>query len=559
MARVAQARVECASLALALHETRRFVWDRLDDSVRERIVGWMSGIAGAWVPENNWVWFRAVTAAFLRSVGAAYRAEDIEYAIACTEQWYAGDGWYSDGAERTGELRAFDYYNGWALHFYPLWFCRIAGADAPAGLLDRYRGRLRRYLTDAQHLIGADGAPVMQGRSLTYRYAMLAPFWAGAVFDATPLEPGLTRRLASGVLRHFIRGGCFDGRGLQTIGWYHPFTPIRQGYSGPGSPYWSSKGFAGLVLPDDHPVWTATEQASAAQLGDVTVALAAPGWLVSSTAADGVVRVAAHGGDHSPTDLPALDDEVYARHGFSSHAAPQMTEQSRGAPLDSHVALLAGDGRPSHRRPATPLGVAGHTAASRHRAHWAAGTMPDRYGFDQQAQHWSVGPWVTTASVLRGGVEIRLCRVDPAMAEPQPELSADPGPWHLRVGGWAIAGDQPPRCIAVGAGVGVARGDGLSSALIGLRGLGAHGVVREDGANPLGRHSAIPWVATGEPVEFGEVYAAAVVLSGDPGALLRAAEVRVRVDRVDADGADVEVRWPDGTGDRVRLDAPGAF
>ena len=77
-------------------------------------------------------------------------------AISRTEDWYKGDGWYTDGGTRN-----FDYYNGWAMHLYPLWYCRIAGGLAERGLEQRYRSRLRRYLADAAHLVGGDGAPIV--------------------------------------------------------------------------------------------------------------------------------------------------------------------------------------------------------------------------------------------------------------------------------------------------------------------------------------------------------------------------------------------------------------
>jgi hypothetical protein len=552
MAGVNQAKVECASLAVALHETRRVIWDRLDDPVRQRLVEWMSGIAGTSVPPNNWLWFRAITAAFLRSVGAPHHAPDIEEAIARTEEWYVGDGWYSDGREPDGQLRGFDYYTGWAMHFYPLWYCRISGPLAPDELRLRYRQRLRRYLTDAQYLIGARGAPLLHGRSLTYRYAMLAPFWAGHLFDASPISPGRTRRLASGVLRHFISAGCFDENGLLPLGWHGRFPAIRQGYSGPGSPYWSSKGFAGLVLPADHPVWTQTEEPMATELEDVRLALPVPGWLVSSTRDDGVIRIAAHGADHAATTQPALDDEFYSRLGYSSHTAPLMTATSRATPVDSHAALVTADGRPSHRRPSHPVAVEGVVAVSRHRAHWPAGALPDRYDFDQTPAGWTVGPWLTTACVLRGAVEVRLCRIDPA--PPDRRWAEEPGPLRLRLGGAAIADAHPPTRLGPDAGTGVSRADGLSSVLIGLRGLPDSGLDRHEDSNPLGRYCAVPWVASGAPVRAGEVYAAVAVLGAAPS---RPADPELRV-RHDADGARVDVRWPDGVTDVVRLDPPPA-
>ncbi|WP_055618406.1 DUF2264 domain-containing protein [Streptomyces phaeochromogenes] len=543
-----QAKVECASVAIALHETRRWIWDRLDEGVRQRIVAWMTDLLDSDVSDNNWVWFRAITSAFLRSVGAPWSASDIDHAIARTEDWYAGDGWYSDGNGAGGPLRHFDHYSGWAMQYYPLWYCRISGADADPDLLPRYRARLRGYLEDAQHLVAADGAPLYQGRSLTYRYATLCPLWVGAVFDATPLPAGRTRRLASGVLRHFTEAGCFDGRGLQPLGWHGEFTAIRQPYSGPGSPYWSSKGFAGLVLPAEHPVWTEKEESLPIETRDVRRTLTAPGWLVSGTAADGIVRVVNHGSDHAYGDGvgPEADDPVYSRLAYASHAAPDSTEASLNDPLDSHIALLDAEGRPSHRRPLTRLHLGVRTAVSRHRAHWPLGPVPAPYAHDP-APSFRTGPWITTASVLNGPLEVRLARVDGPVQEPL----------RLRLGGYCLAAaEQPFTHEGTGPGAWVRRPDGLFSTVVALRGFDEAGIATARDANALGPYSATPWLATTAEVQPGTVYAALVCLSGVVEGPAAAEDVHLEVS-YDGDGAALaSVTWPDGTKDTVRLESP---
>ncbi len=537
-----QAKVECASIALALHETRPWIWDRLDDATRQRVVDWMAPIIGAPVWDNNWRWFQAVTEAFLRSVGGPWEPADIELTVARTEAWYAGDGWYSDGELLPGQLRSFDYYCWWAMHFYPLWYCRISGTDADPALASRYRRRLTRFLQDAQHLVGADGAPLLQGRSQTYRFAMLAPFWAGAIFDATPLPPGRTRRLAGKVLCHFVDAGCLDESGLLPLGWHRAFPLMREPYSGPGSPYWASKGFAGLVLPADDPVWTDAAELLPIEEHDVALALPAPGWLVSGTAADGIVRIVQHGGDRARPDRPSIDDAGYARHGYATHAAPDV---ERAAPVDNHVALLAPDGRPSLRRPWQRLYLAGRVAVSRHRAHWLAGEEPQPYLWPEQGEY-RTGPWLTTASVLRGAHEVRLAVVG----------APEPG-WPLRIGGWALAADLPPQVAMAGAASRVERPDGLSSTVIGLRGFTVAGCHRAEGRNALGRHSVTPWVATEGPARPGEVYAALVLLRGAGAqqedvrsADMWSADVRIAVE---ATPGGATVVWPDGERDEVPL------
>lgn len=542
-----QAKVECASVAIALHETRRRIWDRLDEGVRQRIVAWMTDLLDSDVSDNNWVWFRAITSAFLRSVGAPWSASDIDHAIARTEDWYAGDGWYSDGNGAGGPLRHFDHYSGWAMQYYPLWYCRISGADADPDLLPRYRARLRGYLDDAQYLVAADGAPLYQGRSLTYRYATLCPLWVGAVFDATPLPAGRTRRLASGVLRHFTEAGCFDERGLQPLGWHGEFTAIRQPYSGPGSPYWSSKGFAGLVLPAEHPVWAEKEESLPIETRDVRRTLTAPGWLVSGTAADGIVRVVNHGSDHAFGDgvAPEADDPVYSRLAYASHAAPDSTEASLNDPLDSHIALLDAEGRPSHRRPLTRLHLGVRTAVSRHRAHWPLGPVPAPYAHDP-APSFRTGPWITTASVLNGPLEVRLARVDGPVQEPL----------RLRLGGYCLAAAEPPFTHeGTGPGAWVRRPDGLFSTVVALRGFDEAGVATAQDSNALGPYSATPWLATTAEVQPCTVYAALVCLSGVVEGPAAAEGVHLEVSYDDGT-ALASVTWPDGTKDTVRLESP---
>ncbi|MDT0543721.1 DUF2264 domain-containing protein [Streptomyces lonegramiae] len=544
-----QAKVEAASIALALHETRPLIWDRLDDQVRQRVLDWLAPMVGDPMPGNNWIWFQGITEAFARTVGGQWRQQDLDRIIALTDGWYAGDGWYSDGLTG-GAHRNFDHYNGWAMHLYPLWFCRILGDAAPGGLLDRYRARLHRFLADQRLLIGANGSPLIQGRSLTYRHAALASLWTGALFDATPLAPGETRALANRMLHHFTDHGAMDERGLLTLGWHRPYRGILQAYSGPASPYWASKGFIGLALPPDHPVWTEDEAQLAIDQGNVTRALPAPGWLVSGTAADGVVRVVNHGGDHADPARPHADDPCYARFAYSTHTAPETPGDPTAGPgacadtgpLDNAVVLLDAAGRASHRRPATRISMAGATAVSRSRAHWPQDATWDPFGGPDTP--YVLGPWVTVGSALRGSIEVRAVRVDPAAGD-------EPTGHVLRIGGWSLAVDpQGAPCAAQGATARVAGVDGLVSSLIGAHGLSAASVVPGADSNALGAASATPVVRTDGPAAHGTLHVALVHLGGsDPDSLPRVTT------RAEGTTLVADVTWADGARDAIRLPA----
>ncbi|MEU3791035.1 DUF2264 domain-containing protein [Streptomyces fructofermentans] len=375
--------VEAASIALALRLTRPLLWDRLDDGVRQRAASWLGDALTAEPWPCNWELFPVTVGGFLAEAG--YEPERsraaIDRGLDRVERWYAGDGWYSDGPGR-----AFDHYNGWAMHLYPVLHALLAG---DAALLDRYGGRLERHLADYARMFGSDGAPMRQGRSLTYRFATTAPLWLGTLAGRTPLQPGETRRLASGALRYFLDRGAVDERGLLTLGWHGPDTAVLQGYSGPASPYWAAKAFVALLLPADHAVWTAPEEPGPADRADAVTPVRPPNWLLQSTRADGLVRLHNHGSED------VRYDPYYTRLAYSTATAPSSGHDN--------CVLLGGD--PSRTR-IEPLGSGGSWAASRHTA---AG-----------------GARVTSLVVAHGAAEVRAHLV----------ADAPPGT-PVRVTGWA--------------------------------------------------------------------------------------------------------------------------
>ncbi|BFV60058.1 DUF2264 domain-containing protein [Kitasatospora sp. CMC57] len=493
-----QAMVEAASIALALRLTRRWLWDRLDPTVRDRAAAWLGEALRRTPNDNNWWLFPLTVGGFLAEAGYADEGA-VERGLERIDRWYLGEGWYTDGRPR-----AFDHYNGWALHLYPVLHAHLS-ADQP--LLARYGDRLAAHLDGYARTFGGDGAPVHQGRSLSYRFAATAPLWAGALTGRTPLTPGTTRRLASGALRHFLDRGAAGADGLLSLGWHGPYPPLVQPYSGPASPYWASKGFVGLLLPPTHPVWTAVEEPAPAERADAVHPLPVPGWLIQSTAADGVVRLHNHGSDDQPVGEAHPDDPLYARLAYSTVTGPSALP-------DNHFGLFV-DGAVSARGRITPLGAGDG---------WAASSHCPRDGVT-----------VTSLTLAHGADEIRAHLVTGA---------PDGTPVHQ--GGWAVAGASVTSAVTPD-GTAWARAAELASALRPLHGFGPTSVHDLSDGTAFGAVGALPALtgATG-----GGLFVCAARLGRStpddfPGL------------RVTVDGPRLRVRWPDGTCQQAELTVDG--
>ncbi|MFC6063666.1 DUF2264 domain-containing protein [Streptomyces ochraceiscleroticus] len=505
-----QPMVESASVALGLRVTRPWLWDRLDADVQDRTEEWLRGALRHTPAPNNWYLFAVTVAAFLESVGRgdAETRRAIDRGLRLLETWYRGDGWYADG-----DGRAFDHYNGWALHLYPVLHAHLAGDK---GLLDLYGPRLSEHLEGYSLLFGGDGAPIHFGRSLTYRFAATAAVGLGALTGHTPLAPGVSRRLLSGALRHFVtRGAVGTEDGLLNLGWYGPHEPTCQTYSGPGSPYWASKAFVALLTPADDPLWTATEEAAPAEATDRVLALPAPGLLVQTTAADGLARLHNHGSDHvrpHEGDNAAAHDVLYGRFAYSTGTGPTSASN---AP-DNHLAVEIA-GHSSVRCRIHPLGAGGGDgwgwAASWHRPVFTAGP-PMVPGLE-----------VRSVTVARGRYELRVHQV-----------TGIPHGARIHLTGWATAPDGA-----------------LSSQLHGLHGL--HGWTDLDEVRTPQGTAFTPWALlprlSTAPVEDADATVVVAALASLTGTA-EAAPLTDAATVASADTEEIRIRWAeDGSVTRI--------
>ncbi|WP_194206894.1 DUF2264 domain-containing protein [Superficieibacter sp. 1612_C1] len=247
--------VEMAAYGLGL----ALLQDKLTDVFSERelrnLHRWLDQITDAEMPDSNWNYFAIIVQLGFKRAGLPWDQQAVERRFNQMEAYYLGDGWYSDGPGRPK-----DYYISMAFHFYGLIYATLNAEDDPerAAVL---RERSCRFAEDFIYMSAADGASVPFGRSLTYRFAMVA-FWSAVAFAGLDvLTPGEIKGVILRHLRWWLDKPIFDRDGILTLGFAYPNLTMCEDYNSPGSPYWALKVFLILALPAEHPFWQAEEKA----------------------------------------------------------------------------------------------------------------------------------------------------------------------------------------------------------------------------------------------------------------------------------------------------------
>lgn len=244
--------VEMAAYGLGLS----LLGDKLLKRFTEREVmnlhAWLSQITDAQMPDSNWNYFAIMVQLGFKRAGLPYDQRAIDHRFALMDAYYLGDGWYSDGPGRPK-----DYYISMAFHFYGLIYAALSGDEARADVL---RERSRLFAQDFIYWSAADGASVPFGRSLTYRFAMVA-FWSAVAFSGLEVfTPGIVKGIILRHLRWWQQQPITDRDGILTLGFAYPNLAMCEDYNSPGSPYWALKTYLILALPETHPFWLAEEQ-----------------------------------------------------------------------------------------------------------------------------------------------------------------------------------------------------------------------------------------------------------------------------------------------------------
>ncbi|MGU0036210.1 DUF2264 domain-containing protein [Enterobacter mori] len=244
--------VEMAAYGLGLSLLGDKLLERFSEREVMNLHAWLSQITDAQMPDSNWNYFAIMVQLGFKRAGLPYDQRAIDHRFALMDAYYLGDGWYSDGPGRPK-----DYYISMAFHFYGLIYAALSGDEARADVL---RERSRQFAQDFIYWSAADGASVPFGRSLTYRFAMVA-FWSAVAFSGLEVfTPGIVKGIILRHLRWWQQQPITDRDGILTLGFAYPNLAMCEDYNSPGSPYWALKTWLILALPETHPFWLADEE-----------------------------------------------------------------------------------------------------------------------------------------------------------------------------------------------------------------------------------------------------------------------------------------------------------
>lgn len=257
--------VDAAYIAESFLRGYDALWVPLDDLTKQRYIAEFQQLRRVDPPYTNWLLFSSTVECFLKKAGAQTDYYRITSALRKVDEWYVGDGWYSDG-----EDFAFDYYNSFVIH--PMYveclevmtnggkqnIWNVKGGNFPNALK-----RMQRFGMILERFVSPEGTFPVFGRSITYRTGVLQPLALLSLRGWLPKElpAGQVRAAMTAVIqRMFGDNRNFNAEGYLTLGFNGSQPNISDWYTNNGSLYLASLAFLPLGLPADAPFWTDAPQ-----------------------------------------------------------------------------------------------------------------------------------------------------------------------------------------------------------------------------------------------------------------------------------------------------------
>ncbi|MFT2010002.1 DUF2264 domain-containing protein [Pontibacter sp. 13R65] len=249
--------VEFGALAVSLFYIPEVLWEPLTKSQKDALAHTMLSYGDGPTIGSNWRFFNIFVLSFFKEQGYEVNEKLLKEYLDKSLEHYRGDGWYHDSP-------AYDFYSMWAFQMYgPLWsefFGKKHYPEYAAKLMSNFKDLHGNY----PYLFDKNGKMIMWGRSIAYRFASVVPFPLMGLAQEPGTNYGWMRRIASGTMLQFLQNPDFMADdNIPTLGFYGAFEPAVQIYSCRGSVFWMGKAFLGLLVPEENPFWTETENEGA--------------------------------------------------------------------------------------------------------------------------------------------------------------------------------------------------------------------------------------------------------------------------------------------------------
>lgn len=246
--------VDAAFFAHAFLRAPKALWEPLDSLTKTRVIKEFKSLRNRKAAYSNWLLFSGITEAFLLKIGADYDPARIDYALKKTNEWYVGDGWYSDGPKMS-----MDYYNSFVIHsmLVNLLAVTVENKISNQSEYDLAVKRMSRYSEYLERIIALDGTFPAFGRSITYRTGVFQALAQTALIGKLNVQQAQVRCGLTAVMhRMYEECNNFDKNGWLILGFCGSQPEIADTYTSTGSLYIATSAFLPLGLPADNSFWT---------------------------------------------------------------------------------------------------------------------------------------------------------------------------------------------------------------------------------------------------------------------------------------------------------------
>lgn len=247
--------VDAAFLAHAIVRAPNELYAKLPANVKENLAHALKKTRTRKPHFSNWLLFSAMIETALSMWGEDWDPMRVDFALKQHEQWYLGDGMYSDGPHF-----AMDYYNSFVIQPMLVDIARQLQNEYPdwATMKPRIDARARRYAVIQERSISPEGTFPVVGRSLAYRFGAFQHLAQMALQHnlGDTILPAQVRCALTCVMKRMIEmPGTFDEKGWLQIGFCGHQPEMGEAYVSTGSLYLCATIFLPLGLDRADPFW----------------------------------------------------------------------------------------------------------------------------------------------------------------------------------------------------------------------------------------------------------------------------------------------------------------